>query len=146
MTTNPKHKLAACPFCGALARMERDENIFAHQHYPNYPGQTHGFRVECAGSCHSMTCWWHTEDEATEAWNRRVEASPAIPSGEQIELETSAEGRLLLVEAMNAGLTPGILNDGVIRKLVSDIDTLLAENRRLRSEPIPSLETPEERR
>ncbi len=75
MTLDPKG-LEPCPHCGDLAALIRDDHIFANQHYDKYPGQRHGFRVECRGACHSMTCWWHTEAEAIAAWNRRV---PAIP-------------------------------------------------------------------
>ena len=30
-----------------------------------------GYRVECQGMCHAMTCWWHTEQEAIDRWNAR---------------------------------------------------------------------------
>ncbi|MCK5608827.1 hypothetical protein KAR91_43545 [Candidatus Pacearchaeota archaeon] len=64
--------LKTCPHCGCLAWITVDNSIFAGQHYPDYPGQTKGYRVECQGKCHSMTCWWHTEKQAQETWNMRV--------------------------------------------------------------------------
>jgi len=50
-------RLKPCPFCGCLAWLHnsrKDE-----------------WRVECEGSCHAMTCWWHSEQDAIEYWNAR---------------------------------------------------------------------------
>ena len=55
-------RLKTCPHCGALSWLERHDDIFQ--------GAT-GYRVECLGICHSMTCYWHTETQAIEAWNMR---------------------------------------------------------------------------
>lgn len=61
---------ALCPFCSALAEIVHDRRAFQGE-----LSSTEGWRVDCAGpKCHAMTCWWHTEGEAIEAWNRR--ASP----------------------------------------------------------------------
>ncbi len=65
-------ELEPCPFCGGEAEMVRNESIFSRQVYANYTDQSHGFRIECLGACHSMTCYWHTEEEAIKAWNTRV--------------------------------------------------------------------------
>lgn len=54
--------LLPCPFCGDLAGMHCDPRLFHG---------SPGFRVECEGNCHAMTCWWHTLEEAVTHWNRR---------------------------------------------------------------------------
>ena len=36
---------------------------------------TPAYRVECEGDCHAMTCYWHTEKEAEDNWNRRAAVS-----------------------------------------------------------------------
>ena len=55
-------KLLPCPFCHSLAAM----------HSAPVFGGDHGFRIECEGICHAMTCYWHTEKQAVSAWNRRA--------------------------------------------------------------------------
>lgn len=82
--------LAPCPFCGARASMYRDGSIFAGQTYPKYPGQTWGVRIECDGLCHAMTCWWHTQDEAIEAWNCRPALTATLPIIERAIIERCA--------------------------------------------------------
>ncbi len=52
--------------------MHRSNSIFAGQNYRDYDTQAHGFRIECEGKCHLMTCWWHTKEEAIEHWNMRA--------------------------------------------------------------------------
>lgn len=60
-----------CPFCGCLSHLHEHDRIFN--------GGDVGYRVECEGTCHSMTCYWHTREQALEVWNRRAAApSPAI--------------------------------------------------------------------
>lgn len=56
-------KLSPCPFCGCLAWLHAHGRIFS---------SGIGYRVECEGMCHAMTCYWHTEEEATRAWNTRI--------------------------------------------------------------------------
>lgn len=56
-------ELLACPFCACLAAMHVHGSIF-------HDGAT-GYRVECEGFCHAMTCYWHRESEARSAWNSR---------------------------------------------------------------------------
>ena len=58
-------ELKPCPFCGCegwihSSRVFDDGAI--------------GYRVECEGQCHAMTCYWHTIKEAIKAWNQRKEA------------------------------------------------------------------------
>ncbi len=66
-------KLKLCPHCKGEANVYKNSRIFLHQEYHGYPKHhNHGFRVECEGECHSMTCWWHTEQQAIKAWNMRV--------------------------------------------------------------------------
>ncbi len=60
-------KLDRCPFCGDLAKLEHHGGIF-------HSGQRDGWRVDCQGRCHGMTCYWHKDDEAIGAWNQRVKA------------------------------------------------------------------------
>jgi Lar family restriction alleviation protein len=55
-------KLKSCPFCGG--------GVSIHQKHIFNPGM--GWRVECEGLCHSMTCWWHTKKEAINTWNQRI--------------------------------------------------------------------------
>ncbi len=70
---NDKSELLPCPFCGDEASVNKDPNIFCHQTYEGYPeNHTEGFRIECEGQCHAMTCWWHTKDEAVKTWNNRT--------------------------------------------------------------------------
>lgn len=61
--TNDKQELKPCPFCKALGWMQIDGGIFQ--------GEV-GYRVECQGKCHAMTCYWHTEEQAIQAWNTRA--------------------------------------------------------------------------
>lgn len=56
--------LLPCPCCGDLAWMHADGGTL--------PDARIGYRVECEGACHLMTCYWHTEDEARAAWNSRL--------------------------------------------------------------------------
>lgn len=58
-------RLLSCPFCGCLAWLHSDGAAFAKS-----DGGI-GYRVECEGNCHAMTCYWHTEQQAVENWNRR---------------------------------------------------------------------------
>ena len=39
-----------------IVKIDRNNNIFAKQSYPDYGTQEHGFRIECEGKCHLMTC------------------------------------------------------------------------------------------
>lgn len=55
--------LLPCPFCGDLASMHHDPLCFRG---------ASGYRVECEGRCHAMTCWWHTLEQAVEHWNMRT--------------------------------------------------------------------------
>jgi Lar family restriction alleviation protein len=57
-------QLKPCPFCGDAAWMKKHGGIF---------GGDIGYRVECEGRCHAMTCYWHTEAQAVDAWNTRAE-------------------------------------------------------------------------
>lgn len=56
--------LLPCPFCGCHG--------WLHAHGQVFTDQMTGYRVECEGACHAMTCYWHTETEAIAAWNRRA--------------------------------------------------------------------------
>ena len=72
-----KPKLKDCPACGGIAGINRDDSVFIGQHYTDrYPEkvaeQDHGYQVRC-GRCGLQTCWWHYEQEAIDAWNRRCE-------------------------------------------------------------------------
>lgn len=58
-------EIKPCPFCGDLASLNIHGCIFK-------TGSNIGFRVECEGRCHSMTCYWHTKEEAISAWNARI--------------------------------------------------------------------------
>lgn len=66
--------LALCPFCGCGASLHEDHRMFAG---------APGYRAECEGDCHAMTCWWHTLDQAVNNWNRRPAADSRKPEGRQ---------------------------------------------------------------
>jgi Lar family restriction alleviation protein len=61
--TRPTPALLPCPFCGCLA--------WIHS-MAIFPGGIRGWRIECEGDCHAMTCWWHSEQEAVATWNTRT--------------------------------------------------------------------------
>ena len=75
-------ELKTCPHCGDEAWLHSD-----HVFHDGKPG----YRVECEGSCHSMTCWWHTKEQAIEQWNRRNETGwqpiEKAPKDEQIGID-----------------------------------------------------------
>lgn len=52
--------LLPCPFCRCVASVYLNRGEY---------------RVECEGSCHAMTCWWHSKAEAIANWNRRAGCS-----------------------------------------------------------------------
>jgi len=58
-------ELKPCPFCKGPAWLYCHGAVFRS-------GPPHGYRVECEGECHGMTCYWHTQREAEQAWNRRL--------------------------------------------------------------------------
>jgi len=62
-------KLKTCPFCGAQSWLHSYNGIFIKE----TPDKgVWGYRVECAGACHGMTCYWHTKEEAIYYWNSRT--------------------------------------------------------------------------
>jgi len=71
-----KDALKPCPFCEGPASMQCHGGIF-HGHS--------GFRVECEGTCHAMTCYWHSEIEARKLWNMR----PTTVCGEWQPIESA---------------------------------------------------------
>jgi hypothetical protein len=60
-TVNPN--LLPCPHCGCPAAIHCAGSIFRDARL--------AWRIECEGECHSMTCWWHSKEEAETWWNRR---------------------------------------------------------------------------
>lgn len=56
--------LLPCPFCG--------DDAWLHCHGGVFSDVKIGYRVECEGECHAMTCYWHTKKEAQDAWNKRA--------------------------------------------------------------------------
>jgi Lar family restriction alleviation protein len=69
-TVRPGLELLPCPFCGSLAWMHADGGVLADASV--------GYRVECQGRCHAMTCYWHAREEAITAWNTRALAASGI--------------------------------------------------------------------
>ena len=66
-------ELKSCPHCQGIAKLVRNSNVFFGQKYHGYPAShCHGYRIECEGECHSMTCWWHEKEQAIKAWQRRA--------------------------------------------------------------------------
>ena len=61
------HDLRNCPFCGCIAFLHGDGGNRLGD------GTQIAYRVECEGTCHAMTCYWHTEEQAIAAWNKRVD-------------------------------------------------------------------------
>lgn len=55
--------LLPCPFCAGAASISQ-RRVFHDVAW--------GWRVECEGDCHGMTCWWHSRAEAVQNWNRRA--------------------------------------------------------------------------
>lgn len=85
-------ELPACPCCNWPAPMlETDGSCFAGQHYPSEPGQT-GYKFRC-DKCGLQTCWWHSEQQARDAWSTRSAALPkqSEPSREELDAKTLAE-------------------------------------------------------
>lgn len=56
-------ELKPCPFCGGEACLQ--EHFFA--------GYISTYGVVCLDCCAETRQFFHTKDEATEAWNRRVD-------------------------------------------------------------------------
>jgi len=71
-------ELKPCPFCGSMAWVH-NRTVFG--------GGLIGHRVECAGTCHAMTCWWHSDEDATENWNQRTEQT----SSKELEAQVKAQ-------------------------------------------------------
>lgn len=75
-------ELDVCPFCGCLAWMEC---------HPELEKGALGYRVECRGRCHAMTCYWHTRAEAVTAWNQRVPAIKELSHKPKVSAAFSPE-------------------------------------------------------
>ena len=68
---NPLNVLA-CPFCGVFSyEYAHKRGVFSGQYYEAY-SNTDGHKIRCEG-CGVQTCWWHTKEQAINAWNARVE-------------------------------------------------------------------------
>ena len=116
-------KLLPCPFCHSLAAM----------HSAPVFGGDHGFRIECEGICHAMTCYWHTEKQAVSAWNRRAalaerEAAVRLPVCiESVSVSSQADGDMVVHVAYNVkpierGATPvGVITRMSIAKTMERI-------------------------
>ena len=105
-------KLLPCPFCHSLAAM----------HSAPVFGGDHGFRIECEGICHAMTCYWHTEKQAVSAWNRRAAlAEPSKAAATEPVAQTQvnsgdgsdASSQAGYKSAATAPLTVESLNDAI---------------------------------
>jgi hypothetical protein len=65
--------MLACPFCGCVSyEYTHKHGVFSGQHYDKYTNAD-GHKIRCDG-CGVQTCWWHTKEEAINAWNARVES------------------------------------------------------------------------
>lgn len=60
-------RLKPCPHCQGDAQTQAHKNVRGLAVY----GAT-GYRVECMGACHAMTCYYHTQEQAERAWNERL--------------------------------------------------------------------------
>lgn len=72
-------ELKPCPFCGCTAWVHMDPVILSTGVKSGVSPA--GWRVECEGDCHAMTCWWHDEEEAIENWNMRHGEPLAVVEG-----------------------------------------------------------------
>lgn len=63
-------KLTPCPFCGneKLFILDEGDNSGAYENIPNYAVCCDFYR----GGCGATSGYRRTEEEAIEAWNRRV--------------------------------------------------------------------------
>ena len=108
--TDKASELKPCLFCGCMGRLHISRNAFKRE-----LGRPVAYRIECEGACHSMTCWWHTEQEALDAWNTRptpvddklVEDMDVYLSGKPIGCDASfiswsTDGQMLLKRALTA--------------------------------------------
>ena len=93
----PDDRLKPCPFCGDLGWVE------GHGMGAGW-GQGVGWRVECQGSCHGMTCYWHSVAEAIEHWNMRpsADAERAARIKAEAELETLKGSHTLVAQELAA--------------------------------------------
>lgn len=62
-------KLSSCPFCNGAGLMVCHNSVRGLA-----IRATKGYRVECQGECHAMTCYWHTEEQARRAWSTRPDS------------------------------------------------------------------------
>lgn len=67
-TVAKNRKTKPCPFCGC----ERAYSWFTFPESDEEPGWSIAYQVTC-DECHARTSWFTTEQEAFDAWNRRVE-------------------------------------------------------------------------
>lgn len=84
--------LQPCPFCNALASLQCHGGIF---------GGDAGYRVECAGACHAMTCYWHTAEHALRNWNTR--SAPALEIGRALK---ECQSLLADLTSQSPGVSP----------------------------------------
>ncbi len=71
-------ELLTCPFCGCLAAIHHDPRCFS---------SGSGYRIECEGTCHGMTCWWHSKAVAVAMWNHRA----LVACREPVDAQTSKD-------------------------------------------------------
>ena len=84
MSEEVKPELLPCPFCACEAWVHSNPKAFA-----GHPGLRLGHRVECEGTCHAMTCWWHDKENAIKAWNVRAHdpaLSAALARNKKLEI------------------------------------------------------------
>jgi hypothetical protein len=86
--TDTKPELELCPHCGHQAR--------------RIPSVGRGFKVGC-GYCSAQTDFYHSEEAATDAWNRRA------PSPVEVGSLAQAAEYLRLTTVSLAGITPDII-------------------------------------
>ena len=99
--------LLPCLSCGCLAiEHQHDGSVFAGQLYENY-SNIDGHKARCEG-CGLQTCWWHTKEEMSVAWNRRA-ISHFKDAG-----HVSSNGRKWLSCNSNSCLWNGPFSDGLM--------------------------------
>jgi hypothetical protein len=95
MMMSTDKNLRPCPFCGCAAWLYGEGGAFAS------PDGSIGWRVQCQGKCHAVTCYWHTKAQAIEAWNTRDQD---IANDEWLETVGFALNEK--IKTLEAALTP----------------------------------------
>lgn len=101
--------LKPCPFCGENPQITSEKRLLSLEWNKNYPNDGKDlyinkimYSVEC--TCCKLTKFFHTEDEATENWNRRpdmwIPVTERLPDEGDTVLMWHKEGFVMLAVNM----------------------------------------------